>query len=68
MYRECKNCKERMMIINEGYPKYAHGSYIIYGCPSCGFMEFKYDKTNVEGNQIKCHYDATGINQYYVSN
>ena len=68
MYRECKECKERMMIINEGYPKYAHGSYIIYGCPSCGNMEYEYDPSNCDGNTIKLHYSATDVNQYYVSN
>lgn len=68
MQRECKICKERMMIVTEGYPKYTHGGYIIYGCPSCGHMEFEYDNSNVEGNCMKSIYDPLDITKYHVSN
>ena len=68
MYKECKSCKNRMMIINEGYPKYTHGSFIIYGCPTCGNMEFQYDNSNCEGNSMKSHYDPLDISKYHVSN
>lgn len=68
MYKECKSCKERLMIIDEGYPKYAHGSYIMYGCPSCGNLEYEYDSSNSDGNPIKLEWSAIDVNQFYVSN
>ena len=68
MYKECPDCKKRLMIITEGYPAYTHGSYIVYGCPDCGKMVFEYDDSNVEGNPMKCWYDSLDINKYHVSN
>lgn len=69
MYKQCEKCKERYMIIDEGFPKYAHGSYIIYGCPSCGNVKYEYDESNADGNNVKLIYSSMeDINKYHVSN
>ena len=68
MYKECKKCKERMMIVQEGCPAYTFGSYIIYGCPECGYLEYKYDEANIEINPITFVDGDKDINKYHVSN
>lgn len=68
MYRECKECKNRMMIIEEKFPKYTRGMVTIYGCPTCGRMEMEYDDSNVKDNPIKIDYSCNDVNKYYVSN
>lgn len=68
MIKDCPDCKERMMIVSEGFPKYTHGSYVIYGCPTCGRIIYEYDNSNCEGNPIEAVYDPKNISQYMVSN
>jgi len=57
-----------MMIVQEGFPAYTFGSYIIYGCPNCGKLEYEYDNSNKEDNPIQYIWGNKDINQYHVSN
>jgi hypothetical protein len=68
MIRYCSKCKERMMIFHEGTPKYTYGAYILYGCPSCGNVEYQFEDCNCEENPIKKVYDPQDINKFHVSN
>jgi len=56
------------MIVQEGFPAYTFGSYIIYGCPNCGKLEYEYDNSNKEDNPIQYIWGNKDINQYHVSN
>ena len=68
MEKYCKKCNGRMMIFQEGYPCYTHGTFILYGCTECGNVEYYYDNSNCEGNPIKVVYDPQDISKYHVSN
>lgn len=68
MLRKCKEYKERMMIVQEGCPTYTFGYYTIYGCPSCGNLEYSYEPTNFEANPIQFIDGDKEINQFHVSN
>jgi len=57
-----------MMIAQQGIPPYTHGSWIIYGCPECGTLEFAFDPANVDGNPLKTYYDPFELRNFAVSN